>query len=331
MQHLEYPNIDHELWLLRHASPPSTLNVLLTLESMSRVSLLCCIGLRHLHGEDGKGWRKIFGGVGSSDISQQRGFFLLGSATLGFRNRSLGLAYLGGFVARASSVGISTFIPLFVNTYFISSGICDQKDSDSDSIKLHCREAYTLAAKLTGVSQTAALAFALVFGFSADKYRHSNAVLVLAALVGLSGYVALGALDNPRTDRPSGTPFVYVIMIMIGFGQIGTIVCSLALLGQCVLGVGIKQSHHNGDEDSAMLLPKLQAAESYEHMKGEIAGAYSLAGGLGILLLTKIGGVLFDQVSTAAPFYILASFNAALIVACIFDAILSKAHKIEHG
>ena len=289
------------------------------------LSFFCYVGLRHLHGEDAKSWRKLFKKVDSTDVSYQRGSLLVEAAKLGIRTRSLGLSYLGGFVARASSVGISTFIPLFVNTYFISSGFCDTNNRAPDDIKLHCREAYTLSAKLTGVSQTAALAFALVFGFTADRYRQSNAVLILAALVGFLGYLALGVVNNPMTDRPRGTPFVYVIMVMLGIGQIGTIVCSLALLGRSVLGTGTKMSDQIRDDESAVLLPKNEEGESYEHMKGEIAGVYSLAGGFGILLLTKIGGLLFDKISTAAPFFILAFFNATLIAAGILDAITSSA------
>jgi hypothetical protein len=41
---------------------------------------------------------------------------------------------------------------------------------------------------------------------------------------------------------------------------------------------------------------------------------YSLSGGAAILLLTKLGGYLFDSLSTGAPFYLMAIFNAVLLV-----------------
>jgi hypothetical protein len=44
---------------------------------------------------------------------------------------------------------------------------------------------------------------------------------------------------------------------------------------------------------------------------------YSWCGGAAILLLTKLGGHLFDVWSTGAPFYLMAMFNAVLLFASI--------------
>jgi hypothetical protein len=52
-------------------------------------------------------------------------------------------------------------------------------------------------------------------------------------------------------------------------------------------------------------------------LKGSIAGVYSLAGGAGILILTKLGGALFDSWTPGAPFFIMAIFNAMLLVAVL--------------
>jgi F0F1-type ATP synthase assembly protein I len=60
--------------------------------------------------------------------------------------------------------------------------------------------------------------------------------------------------------------------------------------------------------------PKSSKASSRSHLKGSIAGVYSLSGGAAILLLTKLGGYLFDNVSNGAPFYMMAIFNAILLV-----------------
>jgi hypothetical protein len=49
-------------------------------------------------------------------------------------------------------------------------------------------------------------------------------------------------------------------------------------------------------------------------MKGSIAGTYSLLGGFGILLLTKAGGALFDSTGPGSPFYMMAAFNAVLLI-----------------
>ena len=67
------------------------------------LALLCFLGLRNLHGEDGKGWQYLVYGRPDDPPSKTSSLKNLAeAATLGFRNPLLGLGYLGGFVARAS-------------------------------------------------------------------------------------------------------------------------------------------------------------------------------------------------------------------------------------
>ncbi len=316
------------------------------------LSLVCFLGLRHLKGEEGKNWRAlVHGRTGdhSTDSRETVSSFrsLFESTTLGFRNPLLGLSYLGGFVARGSSVGISLFIPLYVNAYYISSGLCDETGHNPQEIKENCRQAYVLAAELTGLSQLAALIFAPIFGYLADRYRRYNFPLLLAALLGVLGYVGLATLKSPTARGEEGSPWIFVIMVFLGISQIGAIVCSLGLLGRCVLGIekgnnlqhaeiiqgatrpGRDDTHNNQNqenteestEDAPLLLVK---PRSRAYLKGSIAGVYSLAGGVGILILTKTGGLMFDSVALVAPFYMLALFNLILLVIAtilgIYDA-----------
>ena len=315
------------------------------------LSVVCFIGLRHLSGEDDKGWRAlVYGGAKSPSSAKGRLsslWSLFESIMLGFKSPLLGLGYLGGFVARASSVGISLFIPLFVNAYYMSSGLCDKSAHNPQDIKDHCRGAYVLAAELTGVSQLVALVFAPVFGILADRFQRFNAPLLIAAFVGTLGYVTLAVLDSPMPSGEHGSPWVFFIMALLGISQIGAIVCSLGLLGRCVLGldhdtsivandrirVVATQDHTPSDNshllpaehrnaptvgdcegEDAPLLRSQRTVYSREHLKGSIAGVYSLAGGIGILLLTKVGGVMFDKVSPIAPFAMLAGFNLLLLI-----------------
>ena len=301
------------------------------------LSATCLLGLRNLQGEEGKNWASLFRPTVDKPSQSYRGVHLLEAVALGFRIPSLGLAYLGGFVARASSIGITLFIPLFVNTYFISSGLCDESERDPVEMKEKCRSAYRLAAILTGVSQLVGLVFAPIFGFLAERYRRFNVFLLLAAFLGIVGYIALTMLRSPRSDGEDGTLWIFVIMALLGISQIGAIVCSLGLLGRCVLGlrgddrderVRSSDSQSTAPQDSSWVDPEVDDQEGQEslplletkssprdlqHLKGSIAGVYSLSGGLGILLLTKVGGVLFDQ-SPAAPFLMLSVFNALLLV-----------------
>ena len=67
------------------------------------LALLCFIGLQNLHGEDEKGWRNlVYGGPNDPPSSISSLKSLTDAVALGFKNPSLGLGYLGGFVARAS-------------------------------------------------------------------------------------------------------------------------------------------------------------------------------------------------------------------------------------
>lgn len=317
------------------------------------ISLVCFIGLRDLPGEEGKSWSVLWKRTHGTcydededdddddDLSvdgRKLPYWkqLTTALTLGFTNRSIGLGYVGGFVARASSVGISLFIPLAVNHYYRVSGLCDEEHepvpgSGLGEIKKACPRAYIVASILTGVSQLVALIAAPVFGYLTDKSRRYNFPLLFAALVGIVGYITFAMLPNPLFQRPDGNPMVFVVMALLGISQIGAIVCSLAVLSNGILRVSIdnetlrkiyEERRVRGDENDAepnegqSLLAGYvnRRVEHLSHLKGSIAGVYSLYGGAGILLLTKVGGLLFDVLSSGTPFYIMAGFNGALLI-----------------
>ncbi|KAF7930939.1 hypothetical protein BELL_0049g00270 [Botrytis elliptica] len=311
------------------------------------VSCFCFIGLRGLAGEEGKGWRLLLGrpiardtvghSGGREDTEKFQPYWTLisDSTILGFKDAQIGLGYLGGFVARASSVGISLFIPLYINSYFIGHGFCQGSPNDpSPELKKECRRAYVLAAELTGASQLVALLCAPLFGYLSDRYRRFNIPLLTASVFGVIGYIGFAQLVSPEPqniDGRGGSPIVFVLVALIGISQIGAIVCSLGLLGRGVLGdeggynlssqLQDARSDENTDSrdittETAPLIapPSLHQNPSRNHLKGSIAGVYSLSGGAAILLLTKLGGYLFDNLSTGAPFYMMAIFNAILLV-----------------
>ncbi|OCL00661.1 uncharacterized protein K441DRAFT_626456 [Cenococcum geophilum 1.58] len=326
------------------------------------VSFVCLLGLRGLPGEEEKGFQRLLSTKSNkpsestpSDrpvLSYPR--LLLTSIVLGFKSQNIGLGYLGGFVARASSVAISLFIPLFTNAYFLRTGLCSPADpTDPSDIKHACPRAYLLAAALTGTSQLVALLSAPLFGYLSGRYKRFNVPLLIAALAGVVGYTAFGALRSPDPKSGDGSVAIFAIVALLGLSQIGCIVCSLALLGR-----GIQNDEGNGEDSDAAIAhsdlngdlnaphvssagatplpspPVLQHEEteplipahtpshirylppssrSRTHLKGSIAGTYSLAGGAGILLLTKAGGALFDSVGPGSPFYMMAGFNLVLL------------------
>ncbi|PSN70118.1 hypothetical protein BS50DRAFT_306103 [Corynespora cassiicola Philippines] len=327
------------------------------------VSIAVFFGLRKLPGEEGKGWDRVISTrshKASDSLSSGRPILsypklFLASIQLGFRSRNIGLGYLGGFVARASSVAISLFIPLFTNTYFLRTGQCAVDPEDPADIKHACPQAYKLAAMLTGISQLIALLSAPIFGYVSGRFRKFNLPLLFAAVAGIAGYSAFGSLASPDPRSDDGSGAVFLIVILLGISQIGAIVCSLALLGRGIhndevgaIECPYSDSSANGTghpsagatpprsplgtpatEDAPLLQdseydmpPAASFPKSHNHLKGAIAGTYSLLGGFGILLLTKAGGALFDTSGPGAPFYMMASFNALLLVVGIGAAVV---------
>lgn len=339
------------------------------------VALAVFIGLRGLQGEEGKGWRLLFGST--SKLMDKVGYtplapnapsggetegpvfadekptpyvqLLLSAAKLGFTDNRITLAYLGGFVARASSVAISLFIPLSINVYFlthaIGSGACEG-DPTSPEYKKNCRSAYILTSMVTGVSQLVALLCAPIFGYLSDRFRRFEAPLLVATICGITGYIGFANLRSPELkneDERGGGPLVLLWVSLIGISQIGAIVCSLGLLGRAVQGDDdaaskqqLEAEYHNRateayqdnpisttENDESTVRPVASGvssqrsglkrnSENRAHLKGSIAGIYSFTGGAAILLLTKLGGKLFDTVGSGAPFYMMAIFNAIL-------------------
>ncbi|TDZ60723.1 hypothetical protein CTRI78_v004739 [Colletotrichum trifolii] len=312
------------------------------------VAVFVFFGLRDLKGEEGKGWSVLFGYKNSSRAENGSEdqehphrpkvlpyFRLLrDSVTLGFTDSQIALGYLGGFVARASTVAISLFIPLYINTYFISNGFCHGSPHDSSpELKKECRAAYLLASILSGVAQLLGLIAAPIFGYLNRRRGRVNYPILIATSFGIVGYTIFPQLASPEykdVDGRGGNPIVFLVVILIGVSQIGAIVCSLGSLGRGVLTADIPKSQRiDTVEDSAEAMDTpTEAAPLLQHganvdtvsrvrLKGSIAGMYSWFGGAAILLLTKLGGFMFDTVSTGAPFYLMASFNAILLIASL--------------
>ncbi|KAG0643005.1 hypothetical protein HOY80DRAFT_948101 [Tuber brumale] len=240
----------------------------------------------------------------------------------GLTDSRLSLSYLAGFVARATSVGISLFVPLFVNAYFIRQGLCPPSTPSSPAPQT-CRQAYILAAKLTGTTQLTALLLAPVFGFWTDHAAASggqNTPLVVSALLGVIGFTGFGTLISPE---PRENPMVWVYAVSMGTAQIGGIVCSLGLLARAVSS-SYTEREEEGEEQP--LLPGVGTPRVRDRLyaKGGIAGVYSLSGGVGILALTKLGGWGFDGIGSGWPFWLLAGFEGVLVLAGVLEGIFGS-------
>ena len=349
------------------------------------VAVTCFFGLRDLPSEQYKSWRKLF----ATDTPKENGIsgslplpsypqLLLRSLSLGMRDINIGLGYVGGFVARASSVAISLFIPLFVNEYFISSGRCpanpDESLQNPGEIKRNCQRAYIVASMLTGVSQVVALICAPMFGYLSANYSRYKLPLLLAAAAGVGGYISFGRLKSPDPTSEDGNIGAYFIVSLLGISQIGAIVSSLDLISRGIQTEDEDQapiedanghatppldqngtlspaarptsansrpvleyqpwSHHSSVETMPLMpshLRRIRTSQSRGPLKGSIAGIYSLCGGAGILMLTKIGGLLFDRVDVGVPFYMMAVFNAVLFVITLVSVSWGELKTSESG
>lgn len=315
------------------------------------VAVFIFVGLRNLPGEEDKRfsdlWQQPYDESTKMDqeghlhttLTPSPSYFKLvkDALVLGFTDADIFLGYLGGFVARASSVGISLFIPLFVNAYFVREGLCTDNPHNLPDIKKNCQQAYGIASALSGIAETAALICAPIFGYLGGRAAkgRSEWPLLIAAAVGVGGYVAFGVLRTPDFHEEGGK-WAFIAVILIGISQIGSIVCSLGLLGRGINAATDKsdtsrpgtattfRQEDNGPlegGETAPLLPTMSKTDVKQRrvdrsqLKGSIAGIYSFGGGAGILILTKAGGKLFDVWTPGAPFFIMAIFNAVLLVA----------------
>jgi len=303
------------------------------------IALWCFVGLRNLQSDAEKRWSIIFGKVQTETDESGRSAtipawrLLFGAFKMGFQNSNIGLGYLGGFVARASSVGISLFVPLLVNALFLNSGLCSaislaDRPAGLPDIRRQCPRAYVVAAELTGVSQMVALLCAPAFGYLSARTSRKGLPLMIAAAAGIIGYPLFVSQFNPDDEDKVHRAIAFLAVSMIGVSQIGAIVCSLSTLSYGILAEdnttdsvsATAADTARGDTDETTnLLRHERTAQAFEpvlsELKGSLAGVYSFYGGASILILTKLGGALFDNTSVGAPFYIMAAFNSILFCA----------------
>ncbi|KAI5955545.1 hypothetical protein KGF57_003678 [Candida theae] len=196
------------------------------------------------------------------------------------------IAFVGAFVARSTTVATTLYIPLVVYNWYYNIGGCKSKDNWAG--KLTCYDGYIFSAILTGVAQTVALASAPIWGYLSDSNRVGKfRSLAIAGLCGVLGNFGLSLSATMENYSPK-TAWCFVSVSIIGLSQIGLIICSMSLLS------GI---------------------ENAQQVMGSLSGLYTFAGGLGIMIITLVGGLVADA-WIVAPFFILGSFNVVLLVVC---------------
>lgn len=147
---------------------------------------------------------------------------------------------------------------------------------------MNTAEALKQAGMIFGISQGAALLWAPIIGIICDR---KSRVFAMALALGLAavGYCSLGFIDTP-----AGTAMI-MASILLGIGEISAVIASQALIGE----------------------------QSDSESRGAVVGWFGMFGAIGILISTKIGGFLFDNVHPSAPFTAIGILNGlVLIYAC---------------
>jgi MFS family permease len=165
---------------------------------------------------------------------------------------------------------------LVILTTFISLWVV-QAGSTSG---LGLAQATARAGMVFGIAQGVALLWSFAMGMILDRVPRLPGVTFGFALAAV-GYATLGFVDDPL-----GRGMIYAAMLA-GIGEASAVVCAGVLIGQ----------------------------EAPAAIRGTVIGTYSLAGSLGMICLTFLGGQLFDAIAPSAPFAMMGVVNFAVFVA----------------
>jgi len=133
------------------------------------------------------------------------------------------------------------------------------------------------------VAQAAALVGAIAAIFLMDKLHRMTALAICMGLAAFA-YINLLRVDNPLAT--ANIPF----FLILGLGQIAAFMGSTTLIG--------KEAPKTG--------------------RGAVIGAFSVAGALGILITSGVGGAAFDAIDPRAPFVLLGIMNLVVMLSAIY-------------
>jgi MFS family permease len=140
-------------------------------------------------------------------------------------------------------------------------------------------EASARQGALFGVVQGCALLWAPFFGWFADKVDRVTLVLI-ATVLSIAGYGWMGLTPDPGVGAAA-----FGAAAMLGVGQTSGILASQVLIAQ----------------------------EAPGPIRGAVIGMVGFFGALGILAISKVGGIAYDAWRPGAPFIIMALANVALL------------------
>lgn len=149
-------------------------------------------------------------------------------------------------------------------------------------------EAYKTGMMLSGIGQVAGLISSVLFGFIFDKATYSTHLIINNSCI-IAGYISLIFLE------PSN---------------------KLCILSFCLISIGYY---------GLMTVGYVIVNRSVGHQaRGSVMGVNSFMGAVGIVFLTKVGGVMFDKVSSLSPFMICAVTSTLMIFVTIIPYFKEK-------
>jgi len=141
-------------------------------------------------------------------------------------------------------------------------------------------EAAKTAGGFFGLVMGTALLWAPILGFINDRMDRTT-LTMLSLGMGAVGYIGMGLIPDPLGG------WMIPGAIVLGIGQMSCTQACQTLLGQ----------------------------EAPPANRGAITGMFAFFGALGILFITKVGGIIYDGMGPAAPFVLIGVFNGVL---CVF-------------
>jgi MFS family permease len=144
-------------------------------------------------------------------------------------------------------------------------------------------EAQSAAGRMFGIAQVSMLLFTPVIGWMVDYFDRVVA-LAISMAIAFIGYLALGIVVDPLNS-----PWMYLAAVLGGAGEAAVVVSGPALVGQ----------------------------EAAPKVRGSIIGFVTLFGALGVLINSKISGVIFDAWMYQAPFVFMAGMNLLIVIAAM--------------
>lgn len=183
------------------------------------------------------------------------------------RDPGIALAYGASFVARGNLAVVGTFLALWLTTH----GTAD--------LGMTAADALARAGMIIGISYTAALVGAPLFGILTDRVNRATA-LGITLLVAFAGYGGTYFVTDPFGG------LMIALMVLVGLSEVGCIITSGVLIAQ----------------------------QAPIRIRGSVIGIFNLTGAVGILVASKVGGYLFDHWKAAGPFVFFGLFALAVLV-----------------